>query len=335
MWSGVLLVAAGAFRQVAAVNVLLVVVAVLWLEPRGDRWRAFGWFACGLGAALAAGALVLLVTGSLPGFWRWTVSSLYGYASTNWTPAFVWMRAKDSLVPFAVDMAVLWVAALGVFARWRDLGRPDRLVLVWLVVALIGSVAAGHLSWHYFIQAMAPLALAAARFFDLFTLRRLAAAAAAIGIAVPVISWWVFDMGADPLTYDFSPPVPQHQSVAAYVREHSAPDQRVFVWGNWPALYIESDRLMASRFPGFLRGFARGSGVPPNNWDTTPDVWPALHSDLNVHPPALIVDTAAAGWSDFSQYPMSSYPVLADLVASRYHVVATIDRVVIYAPNSP
>jgi hypothetical protein len=335
VWSGVLLVAAGAFRQVAAVNVLLVVVAVLWLEPRGDRWRAFGWFACGLGAALAAGALVLLVTGSLPGFWRWTVSSLYGYASTNWTPAFVWMRAKDSLVPFAVDMAVLWVAALGVFARWRDLGRPDRLVLVWLVVALIGSVAAGHLSWHYFIQAMAPLALAAARFFDLFTLRRLAAAAAAIGIAVPVISWWVFDMSADPLTYDFSPPVPQHQSVAAYVREHSAPDQRVFVWGNWPALYIESDRLMASRFPGFLRGFARGSGVPPNNWDTTPDVWPALHADLNVHPPALIVDTAAAGWSDFSQYPMSSYPVLADLVASRYHVVATIDRVVIYAPNSP
>ena len=30
---------------------------------------------------------------------------------------------------------------------------------------------------------------------------------------------------------------------------------------------------------------------------------------------------------------MSNYPVLADFVASRYHVVATIDRVAVYAPN--
>jgi hypothetical protein len=332
-WSGVLLVAAGAFRQVAAVNVVLAIVAVFWLEPRGDRWRAFGLFAGGMAGALVAGALVLLVTGLLPGFWRWTVSSLYGYASANWTAAFVWMRAKDSLVPFVVDMAVFWIAAIAVAVRWRNLGRPDRLLVVWLAVAMAGSVAAGHLSWHYFIQAMAPLALTAARFFDLFRLRKLATAAAAVGIAVPAIAWWSFNVGADPLTYDFSPPVPQHQAVATYMREHTSPDQRVFVWGNWPALYVESDRLMASRFPGFLRGFARGSDVPPNNWDTTADVWPALQSDLNAHPPALIVDTAAAGWSDFSMYPMSNYPVLADLVASRYHVVATIDRVVIYAPN--
>jgi hypothetical protein len=88
---------------------------------------------------------------------------------------------------------------------------------------------------------------------------------------------------------------------------------------------------MAGRFPGFLRGFARGSGQPPNNWDTTPDVWPLLQADLTQNPPALIVDTASAGWSDFSMYPMRNYPVLADLVASHYHVVATVDGVVIYA----
>jgi hypothetical protein len=48
----------------------------------------------------------------------------------------------------------------------------------------------------------------------------------------------------------------------------------------------------------------------------------------------LIVDTAAAGWSDFSKYPMSNYPVLAELVANRYHVVDSIDGVVIYARNT-
>jgi hypothetical protein len=334
-WSGCLLVAAGAFRQVAAVNVLLAVAGIFWLEDSDHRRQAAAWFAGGVLASLAAGALALLLTGSLSGFWRWTVDSLYGYASTNWIPSVVWQRAKDSLVPFVVDMAVLWIAAIALTTRWRSLDRMEKLVIVWLAVSMVGSIAAGHLSWHYFIQAMAPLALAAALFFARFSLRRWVTAVAVVGIAVPALGWWAYDLGADPLTYDFSPPVPQHQLVATYIRDHTTPGQRVFVWGDWPALYIESDRLMASRFPGFLRGFDRGSGIPPNNWDTTPDVWPELQSDLSANPPVLIVDTAAAGWSDFSMYPMRDYPVLADLVASRYHMVATVDGVAIYAPNSP
>jgi hypothetical protein len=263
-------------------------------------------------------------------------------------------------VPFVIDMAVLWVAAIAFAVRvWQEAhdrphpglrpdlpgerggiqdahrgGIGDRLVIVWLAVAMVGSVAAGHLSWHYFIQAMGPLAVAAALAFERLSLRRWVVAVAALGILMPALGWWAYDLTADPLTYDFSAPVPQHEAVAAYIRDHTSPGQRVFVWGNWPALYVESDRLMASRFPGFLRGFARGSAIPPDNWDTKPDVWPALESDLNAHPPALIVDTASAGWSDFSMYPLRNYPVLADLVASRYHEVATVDGVVIYAPNT-
>src|SRR6202165_5186668 len=121
LWSGLLLVAAGAFSLVAAGDVLVA----------GQR----------------PGALALLLTGSLGGFWRWTVSSLYGYASTNWIPSFVWLRAKDSILPFLVDMAVLWIAAIAVATRWRRLEVKERLIVIWLAVAMIGSVAAGHLSW--------------------------------------------------------------------------------------------------------------------------------------------------------------------------------------------
>ena len=333
LWTGLLLVAAGTFRQVAAVNLALVAAAILWLEPRGARRQATGLFFGGALAGLVVGALLLELTGSLSGFWRWTVGSLYGYASTNWIPALVWQRAKDSIVPFVIDMAVLWLAAGVLTSRWRTLDVRERLIVVWLAVAMLGSVAAGHLSWHYFIQAMGPLALAAALAFERVSVKRWTAIAAVAGIALPVVAWWAFDMTADPLTYDFGSPIPQHQSVAAYIRAHTSTDDRVFVWGDWPALYVESDRLMSSRFPGFLRGFARGSGLPPNNWDTTPDVWPLLQADLESHPPALIVDTAAADWSDFSMYPMRNYPVLADYVTNHYHVVATVDRVVIYARN--
>src|SRR6202521_1599837 len=63
VWSGALLVAAGAFRQVAAVNVFLVPVALILLEPRA-RWpRAGAQFAGGLAVGLLAGALLLALTG--------------------------------------------------------------------------------------------------------------------------------------------------------------------------------------------------------------------------------------------------------------------------------
>ena len=332
-WCGVVLVAAGAFRQPAAVNVLLALIAVPWLEEATRRRQALLLLGAGLAGGLAAGAGLIALSGSLAGFWRWTIATLIGYASTTWAPAYAWSRARDSLVPFVLDGAVLWIAAIALATRWRELDARFRLVVLWLVLGMAGSIAGGHLSWHYFIQAMGPLAVLAALAFERFRLKRAVAAAAAVGIAIPAVAWWAFDLGADPLTYDFSPPVPQHQAVASYIATHTSPADRVFVWGDWAALYVESDRLMAGRFPGFLRGFERGSDVPPNNWDTAPDVWPLLQSDLAAHPPRLIVDTSAADWSDFARYPMSSYPVLAQVVASQYHQVATVDGVVIYERN--
>jgi len=332
-WTGALLVAAGAFRQSAAVNVLLAALALFWLEPQERLWRAAQLLGGGLIAGLIVGAGLIALSGSLAGFWRWTIATLVGYASASWTPAFVWQRAKDSAVPFVVDMAVLWIAAIALATRWRTLSPQVRLMVGWLAVAMAGSLAGGHLSWHYFIQAMGPLAILAGLAFDRFRLTRTATAAAVAGMVIPAAAWWVFDMTADPLTYDFSPPGPQHVAVSAYIAAHTSASDRVFVWGDWPALYVESDRAMASRFPGFLRGFDRGSNLAPNNWDTSPDVWPLLEADLGSNPPALIVDTSAAGWSDFSMYPMRNYPALWGIVSFGYHQVATIDGVVIYARN--
>ncbi|HSS93508.1 MAG TPA: hypothetical protein VLR46_05895, partial [Candidatus Dormibacteraeota bacterium] len=221
-------------------------------------------------------------------------------------------------------------------ARWKQLDSGQRLIVAWLVVSLAGSLAGGHLSWHYFIQVMGPLALVSAFAIDtaLRTPRkRLVATIVALGVAVPALAWAAYDIAADPLTYDWNPPIAQHELVAAYIKDHTKAGDRVFVWGDWPALYVEADRLMAGRFPGFLRGFARGSGLPPNNWDTAPDVWPALQSDLSQDPPVLVVDTASAGWSDFAMYPMSNYPVLQNLVTTQYHLAATVDGVNIFVRN--
>jgi 4-amino-4-deoxy-L-arabinose transferase-like glycosyltransferase len=336
-WSGLLLVTAGAFRQSAAIQLLLVPMAVVYLEAAETRARAAALFAAGIAVGLVAGAGLLALTGSLPGFWRWTIGILAQYAGTNYTLAVVWQRAQDSVLPFALASAVLWAAAIAWTVRWRRLERGHRLVVAWVVVSGIGSLAGGHLSWHYFIQVMGPLALlsalAIAHVLDT-RYQKQVAAVVAVGVVVPALAWGAYDISADPLTYDWSPPIAQHELVAAYIRDHTTPKDRVFVWGDWPALYVESDRIMSSRFPGFLRGFDRTSGLPPNNWDTTADVWPELQADLERNPPALIVDTAAAGWSDFGMYPMRNFPVVQSFVASKYHLVATVDRVAIYARNS-
>ncbi|HYT14354.1 MAG TPA: glycosyltransferase family 39 protein [Candidatus Nitrosopolaris sp.] len=337
LWSGLLLAAAGAFRQSAAIQILLLPLALAYLEPRAARVRPLLLFASGLAAGLLAGAALLALTGSLTGFWRWTIGILTQYAGTNWTPALVWSRAQDSVIPFALATSVLWVAAIAWAARWKRLEPAHRLVVAWLVASVIGSLAGGHLSWHYFIQLMGPLAVLAALAIDHALhapMQREVAAVVALGVLVPALWWGSYDILADPLTYDWSPPIAKHELVATYIRNHTRPSDRVFVWGDWPALYVESDREMASRFPGFLRGFARGSGLPPNNWDTAPDVWPALQADLERNPPAMIVDTAAANWSDFAKYPMRNYAVLQNLVSTKYRLVAVVDGVAIYVRNS-
>src|SRR5258707_1343557 len=65
LWSGVLLAAAGAFRQSAAVDVLLLPIAIVYLEPAPTRLRAAAFFVGGLAAGLLAGAGLLAFTGSL------------------------------------------------------------------------------------------------------------------------------------------------------------------------------------------------------------------------------------------------------------------------------
>src|SRR5260370_11845889 len=103
LWSGALLAVAGAFRQSAAVDVLLLPIAVVYLEPAPTRVRAAALFIGGLAAGRLAGAGLLAFTGSISGFWRWTVGVLTGYASSNWTPGVVLARARDSVGPFVLE----------------------------------------------------------------------------------------------------------------------------------------------------------------------------------------------------------------------------------------
>src|SRR5256885_2556401 len=98
-WSGLLLVAAVTFRQSAAVDVILIGVALWWLEQRTTVLRAAALTTAGALTRLAVATGLLAISGSLPDFWRGTIGTLGGYASTNRTPSPGRMRARDSILP--------------------------------------------------------------------------------------------------------------------------------------------------------------------------------------------------------------------------------------------
>ena len=107
------------------------------------------------------------------------------------------------------------------------------------------------------------------------------------------------------------------------------------MWGAYSSLYVLSDRLPATRFVGFLRGCPRrGRASLQYCWDTGPEVWPLLKSDLVETPARLIIDTAAADWGSFGDHPIQSIPVLNDLLTKCYDFDRTVEGVGIYKLRS-
>jgi hypothetical protein len=119
-----------------------------------------------------------------------------------------------------------------------------------------------------------------------------------------------------------------------YLLEHSAPNDRIFVWGQTSKIYLDARRHPACRyiatFP--LTGFVFG-GLPPGI-DTRnrilPGAWATLEKDFAKHPPAYIVDNQA---EPGNRYPVRDFPILAKLIAERYQPVARTAEGVVYRTN--
>jgi hypothetical protein len=113
---------------------------------------------------------------------------------------------------------------------------------------------------------------------------------------------------------------------------HSAPDDRIFVWGQSEGIYLDAHRRPACRyittFP--LTGYVFGG--PISGFDTRgrilPGAWSILERDFARHPPTYIVDVQ----SDLktAQYPVKDFPILAKLLKERYQPVAHTAKALIY-----
>jgi 4-amino-4-deoxy-L-arabinose transferase-like glycosyltransferase len=325
--AGALLGTGFLLKQPAAIAA--VPLGVYLFDPRYRSSRAYtaadslrqGALLCaGFFGTLGAVAGVLHRQGILHEAVYWTV--------TNHSLEYVfWDRGIENTLGFAVACLPLGAGAL-LSLRDDDLWNgkdAERFALVgWLAVSAIGVVAGGRFYPHYYIQLIPPLAVLAAPYYAESWRDRRSARITRAWLAATVVVFFAIHCTGLWLTG-------RETEAGQYIRQHSSPDDRIFVWGQSPSIYLDARRRPASRyittFP--LTGYIFGPPMP--DVDTrdriVPGAWSNLEQDLSAHPPAFIVDTETDGRA---RYPLGQFPALARLVAERYRLVARTGDGLIY-----
>jgi hypothetical protein len=270
-------------------------------------------------------------------FWGWKFNFIF---MEDFTRQYFFQRLHAHAPRFFIIWLVLWIftfAAIGKTRRApRDIPPGYHLVILWLLGSALAVCVGGKFFGHYFIQLLPPLTVMA---------------------GVAIIAWWPQTVGwkrAAVLAGIIIPPIiylgvnwreeqkrmngenRYCETIAAEVQKHSAPADRIFIWGRMPELYYFSQRLPASRFIAcsFVVGMTTYNFTDPSaRYDSSRSapMLSMLMDDLTKNHPKLIIDTAPQNFRQFGKYPISGIASLQEFINKNYRLAATLDRLAIYA----
>ncbi len=146
--------------------------------------------------------------------------------------------------------------ALGLLAVLTAIGwrAAPLLARLWLVAAAVGVLGGGNFHDHYYVQLAAPLSLLGAVGIRLLVSERrrvvtaLCVAAAAVTLLLNVPLWATSDSAQARAIWPNDPHVPHAATVAAYVRAHTRPGDRVFALWAAAEVYYLAERRPAVRY---------------------------------------------------------------------------------------
>jgi hypothetical protein len=326
LFAGLATAAATLFRyQVGLAGIAWLLSLVLPRRHPHALAGAIG-LAAGFGAAAAAIVGGFWLTGHLDAFLFWGWRYNFQYIAS--------VPPREELIRFAIGTLPVvagWLPAivLAAFARQRVV----TLLWLWLAAMCVALSIGGRFFGNYFLVSAPPLAaLAGAGAVALLSAERrrllvsLTAIVAALGLvsALAVVVWDRID--PSPAALDA-----KYRDAGEWIESHSAPDDRIFVWGDSPQLYVYSRRVMATRFAftnyhtGTIWGTnpIPGSPHPPVPSLAVPRAWQELLDDMAHSPPALVVDAAAGGLHDFEGLELGKYPQLWNIIQAHYRYEAT------------
>jgi hypothetical protein len=250
-----------------------------------------------------------------------------------------------ALVPYGLGVAAA-VGAAGDMVRVvrgrqesaRDVPPPSvALGVLWLATSIVALAAGGRFFGHYFHLVLAPLCLLAAPAFRRLWIRGWSTRGPLLALcALPALLFFGLATVGRSVAAALDGSEPPYEQVAARIDALTAPDERVFVWGNSPQLYVLARRAMGARFSfcNYMTGESPGTptetGARNADANQLPVSWDMLFEDLERRRPTLLVDAAAAGWDGYGKYPIGRYPRLRAYVDQHYRPVEDVNGVVLY-----
>jgi hypothetical protein len=254
-----------------------------------------------------------------------------------------------ALVPYALGISAGVATAAGMVRvirrRLRRAPRVDAgvpapsavLGVLWLVTSGVAVASGGRFFGHYFHLILAPLCLLAAPAFCRLWHKGWSYRAPLVALcALPALFFFALATFGRPIAAALDEREPNYGEVAARIADLTTADERIFVWGNSPQLYVLARRPMGARFSfcNYMTGESPGTptetGQRNADANQLPAAWEMLFADLERRRPALFVDAAAAGWDGYGKYPLARYPRLRAYVDDHYRPVDVRAGVVMY-----
>jgi 4-amino-4-deoxy-L-arabinose transferase-like glycosyltransferase len=341
LFAGLCIAGATLFKHQAGILLVAMALALVWRRSGGWLSRLAALFG-GFCLPWAAVAGLYAARGELSAFYEWNVARNLFYSSYGAGSA--WERFAMGLLLYVVAATpLLWFYATRETLRGR--GDPVRFGLVlllwltWIPIALGGRFYA-----HYYLQFIPPLALlaapgladAAAGWKGLRTRARVGIAAA---LAIPLCAYLVFGFARGALGR-YPAQEPKTIELARFLREKTAPTERLFVWGDFTPIYYLAERLPGTRYLNTAVHMGDfDPGHLPAGFDLRPfkserDIAATLR-DLDEKRPEIAVNTAPADIHHWGKVPLEQFPEIAGYLARHYEPIGTAGGAKVYRRRLP
>ena len=331
--AGVLVGVAALYKYQAAVHLPLYACHLAIVHRRRVVRLLRGWAAIGVGIAVPLGASLWAVSraGALEAAMFW-FSFNAAYIRQGFRLAELGARMAGRVSYGVVPALFIWVLGVrAVVLRWgrRSEDPVDLFMVGWCAVSALAVTAGGRFFGHYFHQVTAPLAVLAAPEAARVWRSRRAFGLAALGL--PAVGFLLIGLLRMPAARAVGLGAPDYQAIAGFVRAHSAPTDRLAVWGNVPVLYFEADRPLGSRFvfSNYLTGLSPATRTQSDptadaSANVVAESWEMFLADLNARSPELFVDTSPGNLGAYGKFPLSRFPRLQAIIDRDYSPIAEV-----------
>jgi hypothetical protein len=319
-----------------SVQFIPAIVAAVVLAALARQGRVRGVAALVLGSLVVPGfALAWIVAnGSLPDMLEQVVAYNRIYFTFNQ------QYRVSSLVSASGAIVILLPAIVAALARILALrrGGATRLevgAVVWLIVGVALVVVQGLYFDHYLTALGPPLVILAAPSLGIALAATRSTRRPATATVLLIVVLAAPALVGVAVTEGKSAPATTVSAVADRIRELTAPDDPIFVWGNDAAVYLAADRPLGSRFVYMF---------PLTTAYGTPAVMARIVEAWETHPPRMIVDATrnpgrVGGYpleasTDPSQ-PDAGLDPLRSYVRDHYRILTSVNGWDLYVEEAP